>query len=207
MRDRFLFLEQPILLSSPTIRSIFEGRQTQIRRLVKPQPSSMFTSFGELQDDPKFGFGFHDGERYWKCPYGRPGDRLWVKETFAFGVSTKSSLAYKATSEWQDFEGGTPYNESDIEWKPAVYMKRQDSRIFLEITGVRVERLHDISEEDAKASGIEYISGQWKNYTDPAVVCQRPIASFRTLWESVKGHGSWEKNPWVWVIEFKRIKP
>lgn len=164
------------------------------------------------------------------CPYGEPGDRLWVKETHAF-----YSLNFEDTGKWHPsdrdlcchYREGLPSEmEQQIDkWRPSIFMPRWASRITLEITSIRVERLQDISEADSNAEGIETVSagnfGAWKNYrfktshprrgtvlTDEEhrlVGYQCPVRSYRSLWEHINGLGSWAANPWVWVIEFRRI--
>ena len=143
----------------------------------------------------------------WKCPYGTIGDRLWVREAFAcrFGIIPDRYIEkyfYRADGE----------HEGKLKWKPSIHMPRSASRITLEITKIRVERLNEISEDDAKNEGVLYYgdeSGDYKNYEyddkegdDWGVKTAKE--SFQTLWESINGKGSWEANPWVWVIEFKR---
>jgi hypothetical protein len=165
--------ERPILFSGPMVRAILEGRKTQTRRIVKPQP--LCIASGEW---------IMNGSA---CKYGKPGDRLWVRETWwaprddVRGEYKREYIKYAATLDGM----GQPT------WKPSIHMPRWASRINLEVVSVRVERLQNISEEDARAEGI------WQpNW---------PL-SWRQLWESINGAGSWEANPWVWVVEFKRIE-
>lgn len=193
--------ERPILFSAPMVQAILDGSKTQTRRVVKPQPSS-----GDH-------FGFDDKQRLqvpawyglWllACPYGQPGDRLWVRETWAapdHGAQLGFDvLAFRATHSDSEIPGGR--------WRPSIHMPRWASRITLEVTGVRVERLQDISEADAMAEGVwRTVSGHY-SYGDEynpsyATACD----AFRGLWESINGPGSWEANPWVWVVEFKRLE-
>lgn len=204
--------ERPILFSGEMVRAILDGRKTQTRRLVKPQPTITFKDNDiAIWDDPKTistrtwngSEGFNDF-----CPYGQVGDRLWVRETWAClkpnsnetgNINSIHTIAYKATDKYPD----------GIKWKPSIHMPRTASRITLEITGVRVERLQDISEEDAIAEGIEP-SFMWtgvqryKSYTSKTHDLT-PILSFMSLWKSINGNDSWELNPYVWVIEFKQI--
>ena len=193
--------EKPILFSGKMVRAILDDRKTMTRRVVKPQP--------EQDTDCPYHIGTGIERKARICPYGKPGDRLWVRETFAEGLSNKEGIAYRATSKWYDFEDGTPENFKEIKWKPSIFMPRWASRITLEITNVRVERLQDISEEDAKREGVE------SNF-DEGVVYYGPLnkghadarIAFSWLWDSInaKRGYSWESNPWVWVVEFKRIK-
>lgn len=169
-----------------------------------------------------------DGPRGWSslgsefaCPYGKPGDTLWVRETWAplhehtaDGSCGPSCCAYAA-----DPPVCPPVR---TKWRPSIYMPRWASRLTLEVTGVRVERLQDISEEDAVAEGIESVNtGRnigWLDYSGDAEAgtpyvtpagteraWHSPISSYRTLWERINGAGSWDANPWVWVVEFPRV--
>ena len=223
--------ERPILFSAPMVRAILAGTKTQTRRAVNPQPipaTTVVGTFHHPDDDdgrgPRFWSGGPDpmnpGHSYiqpdWAipCPYGQPGDRLWVRETWRH---TASSLD-EARAITEDITSGTAvdwratyidqcikelgFSRKDAElldsierWRPSIYMPRWASRITLEVTGVRVERLQDISEADARAEGISRSEcPDWHATTD-----------YRALWESINGPGSWEANPWVWVVEFKRV--
>lgn len=192
--------ERPILFSGEMVRAILDGRKTQTRRIVKPQPPShvreirvgMFEPVVIRKGMEEPGtpvFGFADEERGWKCKYGKPGDRLWVRETWfcITGEPGPISCNYKADFGEHRFAGF---------WKPSIHMPRWASRITLEITGVRVERLNDISEEDAIAEGCQ-CSGVPSSLTNRG--------AYAKLWESINGKGSWSLNPWVWVVEFKRV--
>ena len=206
--------EHPILFSAPMVRAILDGRKTQTRRIVKDRmPGS--DKYLQLQDathvyqdgagDWIFWFGGPDAppvtpeftlKAYpngggFKCPYGRSGDRLWVKETFApfdqeaMKSRDRSMLFYRA-----DDESTCP---TDGPWKPSIFMPRWASRIMLEVTGVRVQRLNQISDDDAMAEGAP---GPFDDLFTPRF-------RFEKLWESINGPDSWEANPLVWVIEFK----
>ena len=144
------------------VRAILDGRKTQTRRVVKPKPDDS----GLWNND--------------KCPYGKPGDRLWVRETF---FVDGPRIQYRADHH------GAP---KETIWKPSIFMPRSASRILLEITDIRVERLHDISADDEKKEGI-----------------YSPIHEllFWALWQKINGPESWDANPWVWVITFKKIIP
>lgn len=205
--------ERPILFSGEMVRAILDGRKTMTRRVVKSNRNDGSFLVVEYEKGKLWPYHSIDGESFdatgngeeisIDIPYGMPGDRLWVRETFAEGLSNKEGIAYRATSKWYDFEDGTPESFKEIKWKPSIFMPRWASRITLEITNVRVERLQDISEEDAKREGAngEKYRGQGFEH------CIYREA-FRTLWESInaKRGYSWESNPWVWVIEFERIK-
>lgn len=200
--------EKPILFSGPMVRAILDGRKTQTRRIVK-DPARIGCLTGDcphtnqsdcIRDITVFGAT--------QCPYGNEMDRLWVRETFAapWGLDYKfpggeSGILYRADNPKKFPDDGT--------WKPSIFMPRAASRITLEITAVRVERLQDISEQDAIAEGISNIgpcrSVGWQDYSGgPGFM--RPIKSYKSLWESINGKGSWAANPWVWVIEFKKYE-
>jgi hypothetical protein len=192
--------ERPIIFSSAMVRAILDGRKTQTRRIIKPQPPANLTN---CADD--WNSGFVDV----KCPHGAPGDRLWVRESWSgehwisdirpkerFGFAREGCLAPfpPATWYWADGEPG----QGDWERpRASIQMPRWASRITLEITSIRVERLHDISEEDAIAEGMP------SRRDDGAWLC--PVEKFGDLWEEIHGRESWNKSPWVWVIEFRRL--
>jgi hypothetical protein len=191
------------------VRAILEGRKTQTRRTVKPQPR-VDAKGHFLWKDGNYGARL-DGTPYtdafikYHCPYGAPGDRLWVRETWgprAGGVVYRAD-EYRADGFVSCPDGG--------KWRPSIHMPRWASRITLEIVSVRVERLRDISEEDAIAEGVEqsfdFNWPRWRNYElDGDGWLGAPVDSYRTLWESINGPGSWVANPWVWVVEFKRVE-
>lgn len=172
--------ERPILFSGPMVRAILEGRKTQTRRVVKPQPAHIAGIGTVLNIDTITGKA---------CPYGKPGDRLWVRETWD-GVRLDGGgalVSYRA-------DGDKPVTD-DGRWHPSIHMPRWASRITLEVVSVRVERLQEISEEDAMAEGVALA----ENY-------RGPVAHFASLWEQINGLGSWNANPWVWVVEFRRVQ-
>ena len=185
--------ERPILFSGPMVRAILDGRKTQTRRVAKPLDIT--------------------------CPYGSPGDRLWVRETWTpdhAAFYPHFPVCYRAGfgPEYERKNGHVWSSEQNAwfpwKWRPSIHMPRWASRITLEITGVRVERLNDISEEDAIAEGIHQFAALslWGNDpkgTPAKLVGGNPQEAFALLWESINGEGSWALNPWVWVIEFKRV--
>ena len=186
--------ERPILFSAPMVRALLAGTKTQTRRVVKPLK-------GE-EIDPAGIYDQHPGDlELARCPYGQPGDRLWVREAY-FGnhylhpnePADERELHYRADG-YEDFEG------ERITWRPSIHMPRWASRITLEIVSVRVERLHEISEEDAKAEGVEHYKPE---HTVGLPPCSAHRYAFEDLWRSINGHESWSANPWVWVVEFKR---
>jgi hypothetical protein len=168
------------------VRAIMEGRKTQTRRIMKHQVG------------PDLAFQ--------NCPHGAPGDRLWVKETH---LPTARGVYYRADFTPFDAAGhGAMYGG----WKPSIFCRREYSRISLEIVSVRVEKLQDISEEDAVAEGVEWNPGMysWQRlFRHYGAGCNvgylKPSESYRTLWQSINGPGSWESNPWVWVLEYKLL--
>lgn len=199
--------ERPIIFSAPMVRGILDDRKTQTRRIAK------VTSDGckEGSITPLAGFVPRSIEHHISyCPYGKPGDRLWVRETFCYHDDLAIYL-YKADC------------DSSVRWKPSIHMPRSASRILLEITCVRVERLQDISEDDAIAEGLKAITkdGRTIKYGIPDSDgypgndnhgwhwCDwnvSPVVAYKRLWESINGHGSWDLNPWVWVVEFKLLE-
>ena len=193
-------VEHPILFSAPMVKAILEGRKTQTRRVVKPQPKldpagatfryqkgSALCSYWVPNDA-----GIRDISRLCaeQCPYGVPGDRLWVKETFVeypplLPTDSHGTVHYHADDE---HDGVRPWNGQ--KWKPSIFMPRWASRITLEIEYVRVQRLQEISEEDAIAEGIEPIVSMgtyrtWKNYAPGLPAHVTAIESYRTLWNSI----------------------
>jgi hypothetical protein len=266
--------ERPILFSGPMVRALLDGRKTQTRRVMKPQPviqsgpfdhghwavtlphgNAITNECGTLSGAPsceagewnytgRFVSGYHRtlcGPI--RCPYGVPGDRMWVRESFVELLHTSPAtdepidptngdrliepatsyvdaqgrkrwhydgkvIAYRATSnvEFCDGDGfSSPdfANKDDLpRWKPSIHMPRWASRITLEITDVRVQRVQEISEEDAKAEGVGPIGG---------FVAQLPFdyrVAFKTLWDEINEHRGYgtHKNPWVWCLTFKRVK-
>ena len=226
--------ERPILFSTEMVKAILEGRKTQTRRIVRKQPHGAGEWVRQLAS-----WLFPNVNPYikLKCPYGQPGDRLWVRETWRivgwrdgepfdieFKDGGKKRDVYLNESRAEDYaiectdqclaaglktdnddnfirpEGGYP-----TKWRPSIFMPREASRILLGVVDVRVERLRDITEEDVIAEGISL-----PNYAELAikdVQYPEPSVIYADLWESINGKGSWDKNPWVWVITFKSLKP
>lgn len=197
--------ERPILMSAPMVRAILDGSKTQTRRIVKPQPEEKRAGVIWWKDDELL------ADSTYRSPYGAPGDRLWVKETFT--ISSCGTPVYRADARdqrgdrWHSIEPGDPKKE--VRWKPSIFCTRAASRITLEITGVRVERLQDISATDAIAEGITTPRCPCESCSATAGICPADagaaVMAYRTLWESINGPGSWDANPWVWVIEFRRL--
>ena len=145
-----------------------------------------------------------------RFPYGQPGDRLWVREAWSRDEED-GSLFYRADvgtgNEADDWQRNIDDGASGYRWKPSIHMFRWASRITLEVTAVRVERLQDISEADAQAEGAdEAPTPMGLMYSTPAVMRTRYREGFAALWESINGPNSWDANPWVWVVEFRRVE-
>ena len=192
--------EHPILFSGEMVRAILDGRKTMTRRVIKPQPVSI--------PEAKVAHANWIMQNR-TCPYGQPGDRLWVRETWkptrascaiATGIDGPGTyVRYRADDSRRTVAHSMKCRGADREpWHPSIFMPRWASRITLEITEVRVERVQDITEEDAKAEAppfpFDYTPASYRSL-------------FRALWDSLnakRGYG-WAANPWVWVISFKRV--
>ncbi|EOT15959.1 hypothetical protein L346_02711 [Pseudomonas aeruginosa MSH-10] len=228
--------ERPILFTGPMVRALLEGRKTATRRIAKPvkhpdlgniyAPGALV-----LEREPQ-----HVIDR--ACPYGQPGDRLWVRETWTdVNLCGAPALAYRADEDIRDLmeesgflddRGAFNYDDPRVKpypfacwyadldqarWRPSIHMPRWAFRILLEITAVRVERLQDISDDQAEAEGVE----RPENITNVDAwdgaerelfnAMNQPRARFRRLWSDINGSESWDSNPWVWCIEFKRVTP
>lgn len=193
--------ERPILFSGPMVRAILEGQKTQTRRVVKPAPLHRpvlcrpGATIGCTDEQWVDADGIHAGKPM-KCPYGKPGDRLWVRETWAWCSKARGHWLYRA----DDSDLGTCHVK-DGRWKPSIHMKRAASRIMLQVVAVRVERLQEISEADAEAEGVAFM----REYPDAdETLSARQL--YDILWESINGDGSWAANPWVWVVEFRKVE-
>jgi hypothetical protein len=210
--------ERPILFSKPMVQALLEGRKTQTRRLIKPDPD-IAGHWKEWTSD-------RIDQWIRMCPYGVVGDYLWVRELhWRWGKWIKNGLTKSGRTKWTFFSVGnsvryaenapktTAKRDGECGWvyRHARFMFHAHSRIKLEITNVRVERLQDISEEDAVAEGIESIQGGthlWINYSirrDESDWFRSPIDSYRSLWESINGVGSWDENPFVWKLKLKKV--
>ena len=204
--------ERPILFSGPMVRAILEGRKTMTRRVVKLRHGAdVVVTNGQVWKPARV-----DYAGYVDCPYGQPGDRLWVRESWRT-VKEADDIAPRdlnaAHRYW--YEADAPHQIGFGKCRPSIHMPRIASRILLEITAVRVERLHDITEADAQAEGVErvVVGSGWRRYCDPdseevgVPPCGDARRSFRSLWKHINGAESWNANPWVWVVEFKRVQP
>lgn len=212
--------ERPILFSGEMVRAVLDGHKTQTRRTVKDVPGSY--CFAHISTDLGYessrafawaGFryeGLPDNASalYWKCPYGQPGDRLWVREAWA----TDASLNDKAPSQFSKWPViyvadnkvnmcGALHGNTGGKIRQSIFMPRWASRITLEITSVRVERLQEISEADAQAEGVKPI-----HFPHGGSTLHPHFHGFKTLWGSINGkRAPWQSNPWVWVVEFKQL--
>lgn len=220
--------ERPILFSAPMVRAILEGRKTVTRREVKKQAALDCLAAGF---EPAFLALPGNADL---CPYGQPGERLWVRETW--GVISHDFDEHGNMVDWKPDRPATPIREmrfgrgyysghviyrADGEatwagddagggddrsaWKPSIHMPRIASRILLEITEVRVERLQGISRSDIRAEGLECPPELASDDVSPNYRDWYP-AAWRELWESINSVGAWDANPWVWVVEFKRVR-
>ena len=211
--------QRPILFSSAMVRAVLNGTKTQTRRVVKKSEEchcmDRHNSLQFLGYEEPMATGERVVNGSFTCPYGNVGDRLWVRETFAevgcIGWPIdKFQYNYRA-----DYPEGRWEGSPDMcfdKWKPSIFMPRAACRILLEITDIRVERLNNISEEDAKEEGVLHHLGNWLDYeaqkyktTQFVFRCGSAKSSFKTLWDSINGHQSWNYSPWVWVISFKKI--
>lgn len=202
--------EHPILFSTNMVNAILAGNKTQTRRIIKPQPDCNGVRY--MQHPPL------DWEQYYKekwkpymydteegesiainCPYGGVGEYLWVRESFCKNLS-EEVVIYKAD-----------YPNEKFKWTPSIFMSRKQSRIILKVNNIRVQRIHDITEKDAFAEGIQWLNNgncedcfQWtsdkQSWFDYYADC------YKYLWNSINGKDSWNSNPWVWVITFKVTK-
>ncbi|HCM5202400.1 TPA: hypothetical protein N3N24_000861 [Klebsiella quasipneumoniae subsp. similipneumoniae] len=226
--------ERGMIFNAEMVRALLSGRKTQTRRIMKVQQESnqlgllLITDSTKHSDIGKYHWaesnatGNHVRSKLFSCPFGAVGDRIWVRETWSSDFANyypNDRVWYAADNnrrldiEVVDGVRGIYSPESDVHvpfrWRPSIHMPRWASRILLEITDVRVERLNAISEEDARAEGI--IDGGCLNCGEPEPCgCANPepdaTDAFAYLWQSIYGQESWNANPWVWVIEFKRVE-
>lgn len=200
-------VERPILFSGPMVRAILDGLKSQTRRGLRPQPKHQHEGMypDRYNHGPDWCFWLPDNritnEQSWRCPYGEPGDRLWVRETWrCFGgreseyQRDQKSIIYRATADTADAVCG--------EWRPSIFMPRWACRIELEIVNVRIERVNEISHEDAVAEGCYRIE-PCEAYPNGNAWGR---AGFAALWDKLnKSRGlGWDAKPYVWVVEFKR---
>lgn len=234
--------ERSILMSAPMVRAILDGTKKQTRRVMKPQPHPRFLARGVHAVVPQW--PHQDGVRWFmndgcselvKCPYGQPGDRLWVRETFQYRGASYDGRGLEDAQWFRCYGAGDSWDpDFPSEWEPSrhmnvremtgpgedegdgitgwitkkipgIHMPRWASRITLEVTGVRVERLQDISEADTRAEGVSYDPGEGGTFHVPGLAgcaSDSAVDSYRKLWGQINGPGSWDLNPWVWVVSF-----
>lgn len=203
--------ERPLIFSGPMVRALLAGTKSQTRRVVMPpewlvRPDQ---ALEEMRSDPLkvWGIGgagsvLHPRVKLWSCPYGRPGDRLWLRETWREWPSKRvapNGVQYAA-------DIGHAYRGDDGagRWRPSIFMPRWASRLTLQLTGVRVERLQDISEEDAKAEGCEASELVQMKDGSPCY-----STTFQKLWRNIHGidnPAAWDSNPWCWCLSFRRAE-
>ena len=220
--------ERPILFSGPMVQAILDGRKTQTRRVVKPQPGPLDRPYRAPDGfwyvtDSRGGHFSAIGTRNGRCPHGVPGDRLWVRETWGVGnrpcphsgwidgIEYRADCVDDCAPPLHDvIPGDVDADSIRTGWRPSIHMPRWACRLVLEIADIRVERLNDISEADTDAEGF---GGEYPDHVMPDVFPPREGGwghlsmpeCYRVLWEHINGPGSWDANPWVWVIEFKRV--
>ncbi|HFJ2067510.1 TPA: hypothetical protein ACGTP1_001496 [Salmonella enterica] len=208
--------ERGMIFNSEMVRAILDGRKMQTRRIMKVQPGTPEFGLRRIIESSKAN---ENGMYFWSqddacgikarskpfsCPYGEVGDRIWVRETFRVHsrATDVATLVYRASvrNSWTEQTHRVPVAvcnkpATPEKWAPSIHMPRWASRILLEITDVRVERLNSITESDAEAEGVTNTG-----FGDLLV------DGFRCLWKFIYGDDSWQANPWVWVIEFKRVE-
>lgn len=221
--------ERPILFSGEMVRAILDGRKTQTRRVGNMRGADRVRwHVGETH-----AWGAKPPERYegWvaevdalkglllplRCPFGQPGDWLWVRETFCpvddreYGgvVWTDYRATPRYSAEHPAGWDAAPDDAEALKWRPSIFMPRRASRISLEVTGIRVERIQDIGGQDAMAEGVERWEYGYKGAPCTSEVFPTAWTAFRSRWDALngkRGYG-WDANPWVWVIEFRRVGP
>jgi len=203
--------ERPIPFKAAMVRALLDGSKTQTRRVVKPQPTmyepGQCVAVSDMINDQLV------------CPYGQRGDRLWVRETWVEDPEDDGTWHY---TQYMGCKGSplsdipkrfqkpdhcifrADWDGHDMVWRPSIHMPRWASRILLEVVSVRVERLNAISDNDCYEEGAQ----AWAAETvKPGEKYSSIRAAYRALWEQINGAGSWDANPWVWVVEFKRVVP
>lgn len=196
--------ERPILFSAPMVRALLAGTKSQTRRIFTAKNGGVWPNRNDLP-------GMKQVVR--SCPYGQPGDRLWVRETWMDLQGTGIEIV-TGSRERYAYGADTPpgsYGDDQrkcygLKWRPSIHMPRAASRITLEITRVRVERLQDIDFADAAAEGLHYTSERLDRWSADGINWRgTPQQAYRALWEQINGPGSWDANPWVWALSFARL--
>ena len=212
-------VHRPILFSGPMVRALLEGRKTQTRREVKAINHDAFEAFTAA--DPSGFWGFDAKNEPVLCvhsPYGEIGDRLWVREKcrvasatgganawYSIDYAAGGSKAEKGELPGKWFPSQSRNADESLRWQPSIHMPRWASRITLEITDLRIERVQSISREDAIDEGIFLNERDWWDAGNGLVGQMTPEVAFRELWACINGHDAWVSNPWVWVVEFKVV--
>lgn len=208
----------PILFSTPMVQAEQNGSKTETRRTTGLEKVNVFPEYWEFSRFEKNIKGrlsavfknvhVPNGKHAVECPFGQTGDILWVRETFAI---KGNRVFYKADN--TDFENAGLKGLYDFTWKPSIHMPYDVCRTWLRVESIAIQRLQDISDSDAVAEGIEETKGskyfkdqpkRWVRYDSEDDDTKSPISSFRTLWEKINGINSWNENPFVWVVKFKR---
>jgi len=221
--------ERPILFSEQRVRALLVGQQTQTRRIMKTQ------AFGPGQDHHEGVHAFDVNANHLHgyklmsmadisqhCPYGKPGDILWVRETWRGPIVPENDLAeyerdpapfrlpafcqYRADNNELGHHAQSGPEADQFGWQTAIHMPRWASRINLRITAVRAEKIQDISEDDIMAEGVQTDSHFLNNFFTMNMNAESPKEAYRKAWQKQYGATSWEVNPWVWVIEFARVE-
>lgn len=194
--------ERPILFSASMIRALLAGRKSQTRRLYEPRYPEPYEVMDETPAGKAWPFVTDEAGTYHfrESPYGKVGDRLWVKETW---MELDNEIYYRATDPgWDD-------NDTGVKWKPSIFMRRASSRITLEVTDVRVERVSAISADDARSEGFSSDPIPCSVNGKPATACFfDPLQWFAALWDGINSERApWKSSPWVWVVGFKVVQP
>ncbi|EKE1693900.1 hypothetical protein OTU53_003585 [Salmonella enterica] len=209
--------ERGMIFNAEMVNAILSGRKTQTRRPIKWK-QTRFTEIAERDDGSLWPWAEdceRGGDIWFACPFGEVGDRIWVRETWQVihdHIDESSHVEYRTYAPsiqkekdrywhavYAEHFGDESREDRGFPWRPAIHMPRWASRITLEITDVRVERLRGLSEEDAKSEGIIPSAGGVLPGWEYRI-------NFRDLWMDIYGTDNWEANPWVWVIEFKRVE-
>ena len=215
--------ERPILFSAPMVRALLDGSKTQTRRVVKlpksiaPEGVTLTRLQSGYAEGARPVFGLDDEPNAFSvvCPYGQPGDRLWVREAWAassiYDATPPSKICDHLPRPFERPPCGIAYPASGgcigLKLRPSIHMPRHASRITLEVTAVRVERLHDITADDAMAEGIVRLAdgGYAADKDGRHYHAASAWHAYASLWEQINGAGSWTTNPWVWAVEFRRL--
>ena len=220
--------DRPLLFSAPMVRAILAGQKTQTRRIIQSPAKNMQRERMDVikyrpPGDPWYKdhvwsmrgkssvWGDYTHERFMQfCPYGQPGETLWVRETVGLLTGNGHRIVYRADADPPLTSGGPVRG---MKWSPSIHMRREHSRITLKVTGLRAERLQDITEDDARNEGVEPLSG----IGDVQAIAGDPrgrthgshphTLAFAVLWDTINGdRAPWVSNPWVWVVGFERVQ-